>query len=68
MIVIPLEDVASAVTVLTGVAGYGGWMYRRGQAAGQAKAEIEARLARLERELGEPPPRIAPVDGAGPGW
>jgi hypothetical protein len=41
--------------VLTAIAGYGWWAYRRGEASGKAKARqeaLEARVAELEAERG----------------
>lgn len=45
----------SLAAVLTAMAGYGWWAYRRGEASGEAKASqkaLEARVAELEAERG----------------
>lgn len=45
----------SLAAVVSTMAGYGWWMYRRGEASGEAKARqetLEARVAELEAERG----------------
>ncbi len=60
MIVITVEDVASAVTVLTGLTGSHLWIYRRGRIAGRKETLLEERLERLERKLEDRPPPDRP--------
>ncbi len=60
VITIAVEDVASAVTILTGVTGGGWWIYTRGKAAGRRDTLLEERLARLEREEENRPPPDRP--------
>jgi hypothetical protein len=60
VIVLTVAVVAGVVTILTGLAGSHWWMYRRGYAAGHAKAELDQRIAQLERELEDRPPPDRP--------
>lgn len=55
---------ATVVASLTALATLGWWIYRRGQAAGTEKAESIAKIAALERALGETRAQLTALQAA----